>query len=372
MTTEPLNPMQQALELAAHALFISNPNPRVGCVIMSADGATVLGSGFTQQAGGPHAEVMALRDAAAKNNDVRGATAYVTLEPCSHHGRTGPCCDALIAAGIGRVEGAILDPNPRVAGQGFDRLRAAGVTVNIGQGGAQSRELNIGFFSRMIRKQPWVRLKAGTSLDGGTALQNGQSQWITSEAARADGHAWRARACAILTGIGTVLADDPLLNVRGNIDTPRQPRLVIVDSQLRTPVDAKLFSVPREVLIYCVNAAAPERRAALEARGATVISLPAADGRIDLRAMLLDLGSREVNELHVEAGGTLNGALVRAGVVDEVLVYMAPKILGAAQSAFSGMCLTQLADAAELSFKEVVHVGDDLRIRAVVKLRENF
>lgn len=229
------DPMQQALALAAHALYISNPNPRVGCVIVAHDGHTVLGSGFTQRAGGPHAEVMALRDAAARNHDVRSATAYVTLEPCSHHGRTGPCCDALIAAGIGHVVGAILDPNPRVAGQGFERLRAAGVTVDIdARAGKQSRALNIGFFSRMVRKQPWVRLKAGMSLDGATALANGESQWITGEAARADAHHWRARACAILTGVGTMLADDPLLNVR-NIDTPRQPRLVIVDSQLRTP-----------------------------------------------------------------------------------------------------------------------------------------
>ena len=363
--------MQRAIALARNALFISNPNPRVGCVIMSADGTTELGSGFTQQAGGPHAEVMALRDAAARGSDVRGATAYVTLEPCSHHGRTGPCCDALIAAGIGKVVGAITDPNPRVAGQGFDRLRAAGIEVSMDDAaGQQSRDLNIGFFSRMVRKQPWVRLKAGMSLDGATALRNGQSQWITSEAARADGHRWRAQACAILTGIGTVLGDDPLLNVR-HIDTPRQPRVVIVDSQLRTPPTAKLFDIPREVLIYCATADAA-RQAALEARGAKVIHLPAADGQVDLPAMIKDLGQREMNELHVEAGGTLNGALMQAGLVDECLLYLAPRILGDTQTAFSGMALTQLADTPQMAFKEVTSIGTDLRIRAIVADRERF
>lgn len=364
------DPMQQALALAAHALYISNPNPRVGCVIVAHDGHTVLGSGFTQRAGGPHAEVMALRDAAARNHDVRSATAYVTLEPCSHHGRTGPCCDALIAAGIGHVVGAILDPNPRVAGQGFERLRAAGVTVDIdARAGKQSRALNIGFFSRMVRKQPWVRLKAGMSLDGATALANGESQWITGEAARADAHHWRARACAILTGVGTMLADDPLLNVR-NIDTPRQPRLVIVDSQLRTP-GAKALAVPREVLIYCAHPDAA-RRAALEARGATVIVLPDAHGRVDLQAMLQDLGQREVNELHVEAGGTLNGALVQAHLVDECLLYMAPRILGKGQGAFSGLALPQLKNAPTLAFQEITQVGADLRIRAIAEGHDAF
>ena len=366
--------MQRALALARNALFISNPNPRVGCVIMSADGSRELGSGFTQQAGGPHAEVMALRDAAARGSDVRGATAYVTLEPCSHQGRTGPCCDALIAAGIGKVVGAISDPNPRVAGDGFARLRAAGVDVEIdtGTSGTQSRELNIGFFSRMVRQQPWVRLKAGMSLDGATALHNGESQWITSDAARADGQHWRARACAILTGIGTVLGDDPLLNVR-HIDTPRQPRLVIVDSQLRTPPTAKLFDVSREVLIYCASLEGhAETIGALEGRGAKVIALPGEDGQIDLQAMLKDLGQREVNELHVEAGGTLNGALMQAGLVDECLLYIAPRVLGSAQTAFSGMQLTQLSAAPALQFRDVTPIGSDLRIRAVVEGRDPF
>ena len=209
--------MTRALGLAAQALFLSNPNPRVGCVITAPDGQ-VLGEGFTQQAGGPHAEVMALRDAEARGNNVRGATAWVTLEPCAHQGRTGPCCDALIAAGIGKVMASLEDPNPLVAGQGFARLRAAGVVVEVGQGAAQSRELNLGFFSRMVRGIPWVRVKVAASVDGTTALHNGTSQWITSPAARADGHAWRARACAVLTGIGTVLADNPRLDVLLNLE----------------------------------------------------------------------------------------------------------------------------------------------------------
>ena len=280
--------MNQALGLAAQALFLSNPNPRVGCVITAANGH-VLGQGFTQQAGGPHAEVMALRDAAAAGRDVRGATAYVTLEPCAHQGRTGPCCDALIQAGVATVVASIADPNPLVAGQGFARLRAAGIEVVVGPGAEESRELNIGFFSRMVRGTPWVRLKVAASLDGTTALHNGASQWITSAAARADGHAWRARSCAVLTGIGTVLADNPVLNVR-EVPTPRQPQLVVVDSRLQTPPTARLFGVPdRRVFIYAANEDGT-RTQALEARGATVIHLPNAHGKVDLPALLRDLG----------------------------------------------------------------------------------
>jgi len=303
--------MNQALELAAQALFLSNPNPRVGCVITAAD-ARVLGCGFTQQAGGPHAEVMALRDAEAQGREVRGATAWVTLEPCAHQGRTGPCCDALIAAGVARVVASIADPNPLVAGQGFARLRAAGVQVEVGPGAAASRELNIGFFSRMMRATPWVRMKAATSLDGVAALANGASQWITSPEARADGHTWRARACAVLTGVGTVLADDPLLNVRG-VATMRQPHLVIVDSRLRTLPGARLFDVPdRQVWIYAAREDAAAA-GALRARGATVSLLPGADGRVDLHALLRDLAARSVNELHLEAGPRLGAPSCRPG-----------------------------------------------------------
>lgn len=368
--------MCQALELAAQALFLSNPNPRVGCVITTPDGR-LLGQGFTQQAGGPHAEVMALRDAAAAGHDVRGATAYVTLEPCAHQGRTGPCCDALIAAGIGRVVAALQDPNPLVGGQGFARLRAAGVDVEVGQGAGPARALNIGFFSRMVRARPWVRLKVAASLDGTTALPNGASQWITSPDARADGHAWRARACAVLTGIGTVLGDHPRLDVR-EVATPRQPQVVVVDSQLQTPPDAPLFIAKRAYTIYAGSTlesqSAPflARRAALEARGARVVQLPGPDGKVDLRAMLHDLGQHGINELHVEAGHTLNGALLREGLVDELLLYLAPKLLGPGLGMAAIGPLATLAQAQALEFTSVERVGPDLRILAQPPGRSDF
>ena len=261
--------MHQALALARQAVGLSEPNPRVGCVIVAPDGREVLGQGHTQRAGEAHAEVMALRDAATNGHSVAGATAYVTLEPCSHYGRTGPCCDALAAAGLGKVVAALADPNPLVAGQGFARLRAAGVEVATGPGAGESRELNIGFFSRMVRRTPWVRMKIAASLDGKTALDNGASQWITSEAARADGHAWRARAGAVLTGIGTLLEDNPRLDVR-LAEVARQPDAVVVDSRLETPADAKIFVAGRRVLVYAATNE-PQRQAALEARGATVV-----------------------------------------------------------------------------------------------------
>ena len=371
-----MNPqMDLALATARQALFLTSPNPRVGCVIATPDGQ-VLGVGHTQRAGGPHAEVMALRDAAARGHSTQGATAYVTLEPCSHQGRTGPCCDALVAAGVRRVVAAIADPNPLVAGNGFARLRAAGVAVEVcsaEDGGTASRDLNIGFFSRMQRLQPWVRVKVASSLDGATALPDGSSQWITSEAARADGHHWRARACAILTGIGTVLADDPALDVR-LVATPRQPRLVVVDSQLRTPPSSRIFATPREVLIYCAVHDA-QRQSALEAAGATVVLLPAAStgqSQVDLRALMRDLGQREVNELHVEAGGILNGALLQAGLVDECVMYLAPKLLGRGPGAFAGMVLGSLAEAPVLDLVEVSQVGPDLRVVARVQGRYDF
>ena len=363
----------QALGLAAQALFLSSPNPRVGCVITTPDGR-LLGEGFTQQAGGPHAEVVALRAAQAAGHDVRGATAYVTLEPCAHQGRTGPCCDALIAAGIGKVVASIEDPNPLVAGQGFARLRAAGVAVEVGPGAAAARELNIGFFSRMVRGTPWVRLKVAASLDGTTALHNGASQWITSPAARADGHAWRARSCAVLTGIGTVLQDDPVLNVR-EVATPRQPQLVVVDSRLQTPPGASLFIACRAYTIYAAGAFDAEfaaRKAALEARGATVVHLPGADGKVDLPAMLRDLAARGVNELHVEAGHRLNGTLVRAGLVDELLLYVAPKLLGPGRGMADMGPLDALAQGLALDFHSVERVGPDLRIVARVQGRDRF
>ena len=362
--------MHKALEQAAQALFLSSPNPRVGCVIVdSAD--QIIGQGFTQQAGGPHAEVMALRDAAAKGNDVRGATAYVTLEPCSHQGRTGPCCDALVAAGIGKVVGALTDPNPQVAGRGFERLKAAGVAVEVGLGAIESRELNIGFFSRMVRGMPWVRMKAASSLDGVTALHNGQSQWITSPEARADGHAWRARACTILTGIGTVLEDNPRMNVR-DLDTPRQPRIAVVDSKLDMPLDAHVLKAPSGCLIYTCSQN-QSRIEPLQALGATVIHMPNAAGKVDLACMLRDLAQRGTNELHVEAGFKLNGSLIREGLVDEFLFYQAPKLLGTGAMGIANFGpLEQLGEGVQLELQDVARIGPDLRIVARVQGRSVF
>jgi diaminohydroxyphosphoribosylaminopyrimidine deaminase/5-amino-6-(5-phosphoribosylamino)uracil reductase len=362
--------MQRALDLARQALWLTSPNPRVGCVITAADG-TVLGQGHTQRAGGPHAEIMALRDAAEHGRSVQGATAWVTLEPCAHQGRTGPCCDALAAAGIGRVVSAMTDPNPKVAGQGLARLAAAGVQTETlaptSDEAIQARELNIGFFSRMERGLPWVRMKVATSLDGQTALPNGQSQWITGLEARADGHAWRARACAILTGIGTVLEDDPQLNVRG-VNAPRQPHLVVVDSRLDMPLTAKLLDTQgmgeqaRHIWIYTATTEHTDKRAALTARGVTVIDCPGPGGKVNLAAMLRDLARREINELHVEAGHKLNGSFIREGLVDEYLVYIAPLLLGPGQGMANLPALTDLGGALKLAFHAVDRIGPDLRL----------
>ena len=361
--------MAQALSAATQSLTLSAPNPRVGCLLVSTDGR-VLGQGHTQKAGGPHAEIVALNDAAERGHSLEGATAYVTLEPCSHHGRTGPCCDALIAAGIKKVVTSVVDPNPLVAGQGFARLRAAGIEVEVGPGAAGSRELNIGFFSRMIRKTPWVRMKMAASLDGQTALMNGQSQWITAEAARTDGHAWRARSCAVLTGIGTVLADNPRLDVR-LVETPRQPHLVVVDSRLETPLDAHLFIAGRALFIYASEQNGA-KKTALEALGATVVVLPGPGGKVDLAAMIKDLARREINELHVEAGSKLNGSLIRAGLVDEFVVYLAPKLIGQGMGMTSFGPLAELSQAVPLEFKSTAMLGPDLRIVARIPGRDEF
>jgi diaminohydroxyphosphoribosylaminopyrimidine deaminase/5-amino-6-(5-phosphoribosylamino)uracil reductase len=357
----PVDPLDRALKLAHAALYVTSPNPRVGCVLTDRAG-NIIGQGNTQRAGGAHAEVMALRDAAENGHDVRGATAWVTLEPCSHHGRTGPCCDALITAGVSKVVACVADPNPLVSGQGFARLRAAGVEVQVGAGADEARELNIGFFKRMTRKLPWVRLKAAASLDGRTALDNGVSQWITGEAARADGHAWRARACAVLTGVGTVVQDNPRLDVR-LVQTPRQPRLVIVDSHLNTPVDAHVFAPDRDVWIYTASPDAG-RQAALQARGAVITALPGAGGKVDLAAMLADLARREINELHVEAGHKLNGSLLREGLVDELLLYLAPKLLGQGAGIAHLGPYTAMAQVPVLDIRSCDRVGEDLRILA--------
>ncbi|WP_194792886.1 bifunctional diaminohydroxyphosphoribosylaminopyrimidine deaminase/5-amino-6-(5-phosphoribosylamino)uracil reductase RibD [Caenimonas koreensis] len=378
MTTTPIGfgeeiapHMARALALARLAIGLSEPNPRVGCVIVSADGSQLLGEGHTQQAGGPHAEVMALRDVAQRGNSATGATAYVTLEPCSHHGRTPPCCDALVQAGVSRVIASIADPNPLVSGAGFARLRAAGVQVETGEGAQASRELNLGFFSRMVRRTPWVRLKIAASLDGQTALANGASQWITSEPARADGHAWRARATAVLTGIGTVLEDNPRLDVR-LAETKRQPTLVVVDSRLQLPPDAKLFMPGRALLVYHATPDRDARHTALEAAGAQLVCLPGQGGKVDLAAMLQDLARREVNELHVEAGHQLNGSLLREGLVDELLAYLAPKLLGPGRPMAAFGPLDDLGDALALTFTSVEPIGADLRVVARVTGRDRF
>ena len=364
-----------ALRLAEAALYLTSPNPRVGCVLVNPAGQ-VIGQGHTQIAGSPHAEIMAMRDAQSQGHSTQGATAYVTLEPCAHQGRTGPCCDALAQAGIARVVASLQDPNPLVAGQGFARLRAAGIAVDVGPGASESRELNIGFFSRMQRKRPWMRLKVAASLDGVTALDNGQSQWITGTAARTDGHTWRARACAVLTGVGTVLADKPLLDVR-HVDTRRQPMLVIVDSALQTPPDAALFGPPRKVLIY---AAQPHtaRQTALHQAGAEIIYLPDPGGpdnpapKVDLQAMAQDLARRECNEVHIEAGHKLNGSLLRAGLVDDMLVYLAPLWLGQGAGMSNFGPLTELAKGLALDFQSAQRIGPDLRILARVQGSADF
>ncbi len=369
--------IQQAFEQAQLARLLSPPNPSVGAVIATADGR-ILGQGHTQRAGGPHAEIMALREAQALGHNVIGATAYVTLEPCSHHGRTGPCCDALIAAGIAKVVALASDPNPLVAGQGFARLQQAGVAIELIAEDVKlarsARELNLGYFSRMQRKTPWVRMKLAASLDGTTALENGQSQWITSAPARADGHAWRARACAVLTGIGTVLEDNPRLDVR-LVSTPRQPHIVVIDSRLETPINAALFATEqasaRQYFIYCAIDDA-RKRSALEARGVSVIALPNTNGKVDLTAVLRDLAAREVNELHLEAGHKLNGSFVREGLVDEFLLYLAPQLLGPGRGMAAFGPLTSLQDALELEFTDTTRIGPDLRIRARVAGRTGF
>ena len=378
MTVAPINftPQQiitDLLTLAALAQSTSAPNPAVACILIDEAGIRV-GQGHTQPVGGPHAEVMALRDAAVQGYSVVAATAYVTLEPCSHHGRTPPCCDALIAAGIKKVVVFVVDPNPLVAGQGIAKLRAAGIEVEVlpldSPEAIESRELNIGFFSRMIRKTPWVRMKIAASLDGQTALPDGQSQWITGEAARADGHAWRAKACAILTGVGTVLADNPRLDVRLT-PNQRQPVIVIIDSRLETPLDAIILVASRARIIY---AAVPNdaKKAALEALGVMVVYLPGPDGKVDLAAVLRDLGKREINELHVEAGYKLNGSLIAAGLVDEFLIYLAPKLLCTGMGMAQLPPLTSLAEATHLRFLSTELIGDDVRLRARPIGRELF
>ena len=351
--------MRLALAWAEKGLYTTSPNPRIGCVIV-ADGQ-VIGAGVTQPAGQNHAEIEALANAAARGIDVHGATAYVTLEPCNHHGRTPPCSDALVRAGLGRVVAAMTDPNPLVAGQGLAKLEAAGIAVTTGVLAEQAYEMNIGFFSRMVRGKPWVRMKSAASLDGMTALHNGRSQWITGQAARDDGHAWRARACAILTGIGTVKSDDPQLNVRA-VATPRQPRRIVIDSRLDISLDARILQGGGTWIVAAVSN--PEKEAQLRALGAEVILLPNAEGKVDLPALMLELGRRQINEVHVEAGSRLNGSLIREGCVDELLLYLAPSLIGDAQGMFGLPALADLDHQYRLRFHEVKQLGGDVRILA--------
>ncbi|WP_371819056.1 bifunctional diaminohydroxyphosphoribosylaminopyrimidine deaminase/5-amino-6-(5-phosphoribosylamino)uracil reductase RibD [Achromobacter sp. SD115] len=354
--------MRRALALAQTVMYTTAPNPRVGCVIVR-DGR-VLGEGATQPPGGPHAEVCALRDVQARGESVAGATLYVTLEPCSHFGRTPPCVDAVLAARPARVVVAIGDPNPLVNGQGLARLRAAGIAVTTGVCRAEALAVNVGFISRMSRGLPWVWLKMAASLDGRSALHNGVSQWITGPDARADGHRWRARACVVLTGMGTVLKDDPQLNVRG-VDTPRQPRKAVVDGRFEIPEDARLFDGAEVILFTAREDAAKAAR--LQAKNARVVLLPGeAPGRVDLPAMMRWLAQEQFNEIHVEAGAGLSGALVAAGCVDELLLYLAPVLLGDAAGMVRLPMLEHLDGARRYEFIETAPVGADLRVRARV------
>ncbi len=342
--------MRRALALAGKGLFTTTPNPRVGCVI--ARGERVVGEGWHERAGGPHAEVVAL---GAAGGDAKGATAYVSLEPCNHHGRTPPCTDALLAAGVGRVVAAMRDPDPQ-AGGGGERLRAAGIAFEHGLMEREARELNIGFVSRVTRGRPWVRMKVAATLDGRTALANGRSQWITGPEARQDGHRWRARACATLTGIGTVLADDPRMTVR-DVETPRQPLRVVVDSRLETPPGAKILA-GGGALIFCAQpGAAPA--------GAEAVCIANAGGKVDLPAMLGELARRGINELHVEGGFKLNGSLLREGCVDELLLYLNPSLLGDSAQGIANLAeATGLEQRVALELQSVDRIGGDLRIVA--------
>ena len=355
--------MARALELARRGLYSTEPNPRVGCVI--ARGERIVGEGWHRYAGEPHAEINAL---AAAGGDASGATAYVTLEPCRHSGRTGPCTQALIQAGIARVVAAMVDPNPRVTGRGFAELAAAGIDVESGLLEAEAQALNRGFASRFERGRPWVRCKLAATLDGRTATAVGESRWITGEAARADVHRLRAQAGAVLTGIGTVLADDPRLDARiENADCLAPPMRVIVDSHLRTPPTAKLFGARGRVLI-ATSGDTTSARTLLDA-GAEVVSLPRADGRIALGALMSALAERGINEVHTECGPTLAGTLLESGLVDEVVVYLAPALLGdAARGMFTLPVVTAMSDRIRLEFSGVTQVGADLRIDAAPRV----
>lgn len=357
--------MRRALAQARQVMFSTRPNPRVGCVIVR--GGQVLGEGGTQPPGGPHAEIVALRQAASRGLDVAGATAYVTLEPCSHYGRTPPCVDALVSARLGRVVVAMGDPNPQVNGRGLRTLREAGIAVGTGVCLDQALELNAGFVARMSRGTPWTWLKLAASLDGRSALHNGVSKWITGPAARQDGHLWRARSCVVLSGIGTVLADDPLLDTR-TVDTAHPPRRAVIDSTLRLPEDARMID-GRPILVFAAQAD-HDKMARLAQRNVQVVLLPQADGqRVDLPAVMRWLAADGVNEVHVEAGPMLSGALLAAGCVDELLVYSAPMLMGDAAGMVALPALQDLDLAPRFAYTDVARVGEDLRLRAHLPAR---
>ena len=367
--------MRLALAAAQKSLYLSNPNPRVGCVIVQA--GQVIGTGFTQQVGFAHAEIEALADARKRTNDLSGSTMYVSLEPCSHQGRTPPCTQAIIAAKPARVVIAMQDPNPLISGNGIKQIAAAGIQVECGLLEAEAAALNPGFISRMTRRLPWVRLKVAASLDGKTALPNGQSQWITGSAARDDGHHWRAQACAILTGVGTVKEDDPSLTVRA-VDTLRQPKRIIIDSKLDIPLTAAVLKPFANGLTSCKDGgvmvvcseitsdAQLAKRAQLQAQGVEVISMPNSMGKVDLPALMRYLATEcEMNEIHVEAGYKLNGSLLREGCVDELLVYLAPTLLGSGLGIANLPELSSLTERTDWKRIDVTAFDPDLRLRFV-------
>ncbi len=354
-----LDYMKRALELARKARPISPPNPSVGCVIVRND--RVLGEGFTQKTGSDHAEIQAIKNANANGFDIEGATVYVTLEPCSHYGRTPPCALRLIKEKVARVVVACLDPNPLVAGRGVGLLREAGIEVEVGVLQKEAWQMNAGFMTRMTEHRPWVRAKVAMSLDGFTALANGESQWITGEAAREDGRRWRCEAGAILTGVGTVIADEPSLTARVNgLLQERQPLKVLLDSDLRVNSENPFFKEGK-VLVVCAQEST-DKAAALRQIGAEVMSIPGKDGRVDIKALMAELARREVNEVHVEAGAILTGEMVKEGLVDELLCYIAPKILGAGRSAFKLPAVEKLSDCKEWQIVETALLGNDVRM----------
>lgn len=360
--------MSEALAEAQNALYLSNPNPRVGCVIVK--NGQVIGRGFTQKVGEAHAEVQALADAKSRGNDLVGSTIYVTLEPCNHTGKTPPCVDALIAAKPAKVIIAMSDPNPLVGGKGLERLKAAGIEVHCGLLEAEAIELNRGFISRMTRGLPWVRLKIAASLDGRTALPDGKSQWITGPLARADGHHWRAQACAIVTGVGTVKEDDPSLNVR-EVLTHRQPWRIIIDSKLDTPINAKVLNHldQSKVLIVCAELDSQEhseRTREFEARGIEVIAMANAFGKVDLPKLFLYLAQeRQMNEIHIEAGFKLNGSMLRENCVDELLLYYAPFFMGEGIGMANVSTLSSLDIPKDWKVIDQRLFGPDLRLRLI-------